>query len=73
MSLCCRDIMALSFRKDDASRTRVQANVPGVILSARFRKQRLPRIRIVFPLGEVYQHFVILRRSAKGKDCHRLS
>jgi hypothetical protein len=67
-SLCCRDIMALSFRKDDPGRTRVQDIMHVVFLSARSRSSSFPGSGSGFLYYEVYHHLRILRRSAKNKN-----
>ena len=48
MSLCCCDIIALSFRKDDTGRTHVQANMPGVILPARPKRALAQKLVSIF-------------------------
>jgi hypothetical protein len=64
MSLCCRDIMPLSFIKNGTDRTRVQGIMNVVFLSALSRSNLFPRIRIAFPLWISISHVIILRRSA---------
>ena len=53
LSLCCRDIIVLSFRKDGPGRLRVQDIMPVVFLSALSRSNAFPGSRSRFLYREV--------------------
>ena len=48
LSLCCRDIMVLSFRKDGPGRFLVQGIMPVVFLSALTRSNAFPGSRFLY-------------------------